>query len=118
VPSKGYHFPDGPYVEYADSLDEEAPEAVIAKLNDKMAEILSRSIVTEIRFVTKDEMAALCRHVPEYLPKDKPSRVVLYGNFGVPCGGTHVAHLQDIGHETVRKIKAKGDTIRISYEIR
>jgi Ser-tRNA(Ala) deacylase AlaX len=117
IPGKGFHFPEGPYVEYAGSLGDETTEEVIAKLSDKMNDILSRGIKTEIKFVSIDEMAKLCRHVPEYLPKDKPSRVVLYGDFGVPCGGTHVAELNDIGFETVRKIKVHGDTIRISYEI-
>lgn len=117
IPGKGYHFPDGPYVEYQGVLGDETKEAVIEKLNAKIAEILARDIATEIRFVTKEEMAELCRHVPEYLPKDKPSRVVLYGNFGVPCGGTHVAKLTDIGQETVRKIKEKPGTIRLSYEL-
>jgi len=55
--------------------------------------------------------------VPENLPKDKPSRVVLYGDFGVPCGGTHVKQLSDIGSINVRKMKASGDSLRVSYEI-
>lgn len=117
IPGKGYHFPQGAYVEYQGELGDETKEAVAEKLTQKIAEILSRGITTEIRFVDKDEMTKLCRHVPEYLPKDKPSRVVLYGDFGVPCGGTHVAALKDIGNETVRKIKTQAGTIRISYEV-
>lgn len=117
TPGKGYHFPQGAYVGYTGDLGDETKEAVVEKLTQKIAEILGHDIKTEIRFVDKDEMAKLCRHVPEYLPKDKPSRVVLYGDFGVPCGGTHVAALKDIGHETVRKIKTQAGTIRISYEV-
>ncbi len=117
IPGKGYHFPQGSYVEYTGSLGDEEKEAVIKKLSDKISEIQGRGIETTIQFVSKDEMAKLCRHVPEYLPKDKPSRVVLYGDFGVPCGGTHVAKLSDIGPETIRKIKAGPETIRISYEV-
>lgn len=116
-PSKAYHFPDGPYVEYEAELGSETPEEVMAKLDKKMAEILSRGITTEIKFVTIEEMKQLCRNVPDNLPKDKPSRVVLYGDFGVPCGGTHVSQLSDIGHVTVRKMKQKGTTLRVSYEI-
>jgi len=117
TPGKGYHFPQGSYVEYQGSLGDETKEEVIAKLSQAISDILSRDIKTEIKFVTKDEMAKLCRHVPDYLPKDKPSRVVLYGDFGVPCGGTHVAQLKDIGQESIRKIKTQSGTIRISYEI-
>jgi Ser-tRNA(Ala) deacylase AlaX len=118
IPGRGYHFPDGPYVEYAGELGDETPEAVIDKLNAKIAEILARGIETSIKFVSKEEMAQLCRRVPDNLPKDKPSRVVLYDDFGVPCGGTHVANLADIGRETIRKIKVKPGTLKISYEVK
>lgn len=117
TPGKGFHFPEGPYVEYEGNLGDETVEAVTEKITSKIADILGRGIKTEIKFVTVDEIAKLCRHVPDYLPKDKPSRVVLYGDFGIPCGGTHVAELKDIGQETIRKIKIKDNTIRISYAI-
>ncbi len=116
-PVKAFHFPEGPYIEYEGDLDGEFEDALMVKLNDKIADILSRGITTEIRFVTIEEMAKLCRHVPEFLPKDKPSRVVLYGDFGVPCGGTHVAQLSDIGRVNIRKIKIHGATIKLSYEV-
>ncbi len=117
IPGKGYHFPDGPYVEYTADLGNETIESVTAKLNAKMAEILSRGIETKIKFVTKDEMAALCRHVPQNLPVDKPSRVVLYGDFGVPCGGTHAKELKDIGLLEIRKIREKDGNLRVSYMV-
>lgn len=116
-PGKGYHFPDGPYVEYEADLGTETPEEVMFKINSRIIEILGRDIKTEIKFVTKVEMATLCRHIPENLPNDKPSRVVLYGGFGVPCGGTHVKQLGEVGNLHVRKSKAKGEVLRISYEV-
>lgn len=116
TPAKGYHFPDGPYIEYTGDLTEDE-ERLAELINTKIDEILARDIETEIRFVSRDEMASLCRSVPENLPTDKPSRVVLYGVFGVPCGGTHVAKLKDVGSLKVRKVKQKGDVLRISYEI-
>jgi Ser-tRNA(Ala) deacylase AlaX len=62
-------------------------------------------------------MAALCHFVPQELPAGKPQRVVLYGDFGVPCGGTHVANLGDIGRIVIRKLKPSGQTIRVSYAV-
>lgn len=117
VPGKGYHFPNAPYVEYQADLGDETKEAIIEKLEKRMADILDRGIETEIRFMPKEDMSKYCRHVPEYLPAGKPSRIVLYGDFGVPCGGTHVAKLSDIGTVNVRKIKGQSGTIRVSYEI-
>jgi Ser-tRNA(Ala) deacylase AlaX len=117
VPAKGYHFPDGPYIEYHGSIGEKPGEQVAEKLNEKIVEILSRGLKTEIRFMPKEEMAAYCRHVPEYLPVGKPGRIVLYGDFGVPCGGTHVAELNDVQRVNIRKVKGHGDIVRVAYEL-
>lgn len=117
VPGKGYHFPDGPYVEYRAHLGNEAPQVVAEKIQTQMADILTRNIKTEIRFMPKEEMSRYCHHVPEYLPTGKPGRIVLYGDFGVPCGGTHVAYLADIGSVIIRKMKERAGIIRVSYQI-
>ncbi len=117
IPGKGYHFPDGPYVEYQADLGSESGEAIARKLQKQMTDILGRNLQTEIRFMPKEEMSQYCRHVPDYLPAEKPSRIVLYGDFGVPCGGTHVASLAEIGNVTIRKIKGKNETVRVSYNI-
>jgi len=116
-PGKGYHFPDGPYVEYEANLSGDEDEGTIDAINGKMQEILSRNIVTGIKFVNREEMTQLCRNVPDNIPKDKPSRVVLYGGFGIPCGGTHVSELKDIGSIRVRKIKTRPGLTRVSYEV-
>ncbi|MDX1582252.1 MAG: alanine--tRNA ligase-related protein [Thermoanaerobaculia bacterium] len=115
-PDKGYHFPQGPYVEYEGSLDEEK-SAVIERIESAVKEIVSEDHETETRFVDPEDLEELCHFVPDYIPKGKPARVVMYGDFGVACGGTHVPNLGRIGTLTIRKIKAKGDTVRVSYAI-
>jgi len=120
IPGKGYHFPQGPYVEYDASIDELDVEALKNEIEKAANGFVEAGIETSLRFMTKSELAAVCRFVPDYVPEDKPSRVVFYGDFGVPCGGTHVANLRDIGHITIRKIKkAKGSagTVRVSYDV-
>jgi len=104
-PGKGYHFPAGPYVEYEGSLEGIDKEALVRELEQICNDIITRGIAMYIVFADRAQMHQLCRFVPENLPLDKPSRVVMYGDFGVPCGGTHVAHLADIGHITIRKVK-------------
>ena len=52
-----------------------------------------------------------------HFPEGKPARVVMYGDFGVPCGGTHVGHLGDTRKMTIRKIKAEGENIRVGYDV-
>ena len=117
IPGKGYHFPDGPYVEYAGELDESKKEEIRQQIETVSNDFINKGIETSIRFMPKDEMHTVCTHVPDYLPEGKPSRVVLYGTFGVPCGGTHVANLKDIGHLTIRKISNKKGLIRVGYEV-
>ncbi len=119
VPGKGYHFPDSPYIEYHGSLGNETPEQIVPKLEARIADILARGITTtDIKFMPKEDMAQYCRHVPDYLPAGKPGRIVLYGDFGVPCGGTHVAALADVGGIAIRKLKAhEAGTVRVAYEL-
>jgi len=44
-------------------------------------------------------------------------RTILYGEYGIPCGGTHVANLKEIISIGIRKIKKEKDAIRVSYSI-
>lgn len=117
VPGKGYHFPGGPYVEYAGSLDGIDVQQLKEKMEKRIHEIIASDASTRTVFVNKEEMTKLCRFVPEHLPEGKPTRVVLYGDFGVPCGGTHVAHLSEIGKENIRKIKVEKGIVKIGYDI-
>lgn len=117
VPGKGYHFPDGPYVEYSGSLEEMSTEVLKTKLEDRCNQIIASDLLTSTRFVSVDEMAKLCRFVPHNLPTGKPTRVVMYGSFGVPCGGTHVAHLAEVGREVIRKIKVDKGIIKVGYTV-
>jgi Ser-tRNA(Ala) deacylase AlaX len=118
VPGKGYHFPDGPYVEYKGELSEEIDrEKLKTDIETVANEFIGENITTAIKFMPKEEMHTICRHVPDYLPEGKPARVVLYGTFGVPCGGTHVANIKDVGHLVIRKVGMKNGFIKVSYNI-
>ncbi len=117
IPGKGYHFPDGPYVEYEGKLALEDKEAIKEAIERTCNQFINEGLTTKILFIDKEEMGKMCRFVPDYLPANKPARVVLYGDFGVPCGGTHVSNLKDIGRITIRKLRTDGQTIRVSYEI-
>ncbi|MDA1169062.1 MAG: alanine--tRNA ligase-related protein [bacterium] len=98
IPGKGYHFPDGPYVEYSGKVDAQNKETL-----QKDIERIANEFVQENRETT--------------LVFNGPTRVVMYGDFGIPCGGTHVSNLSEIGKITVRKIKIKSDVIRVSYAV-
>lgn len=95
-PGKGYHFPDGPYVEYQ---TEEVPDTNLAeRLEGILQELISQDIPTEVNL-------------------SAPQRVVTLGHKAIPCGGTHVNSLAELGTITIRGIKHKGDTVKIRYAL-
>lgn len=112
---KGFHFPEGPYIEYRGLLDQNT-----AEVKDGIEKGANKSITntsTRVAFMDQEKMREINLNVPEYLPKGKPTRVVFYKDFGVPCGGTHVQNLKEIGLISIRKLKVKKDIIRVSYSI-
>ena len=118
TPGKGYHFPQGPYIEYTGNIEDAGDiELFKKKLEEAANKIIEQGDSVTIQFMEKEKMHEVCKFVPEFLPPGKPARVVMYGAAGIPCGGTHVNNLRQIGHLTVRKIKKEKDVIRISYEI-
>lgn len=116
APGKAYHFPDGPYVEYLGTLD--GDKDVMQKNLEREINVFTRGdIPTSMKFFPHSELASILKVVPAWAPVDKPCRVVFYGDFGVPCGGTHVANLRDIGAVTVRKLKPGAGTVRVAYGV-
>ncbi|HUO84431.1 MAG TPA: alanine--tRNA ligase-related protein [Thermoanaerobaculia bacterium] len=117
IPGKGYHFPQGPYVEYRGNLEGLDKQRLGAEIEKRANDLVRSGLVTRVTLMTRGELSAVCRFVPEYVPEEKPSRVVFYGDFGVPCGGTHVAALGEIESVTIRKIKQNGETVRVAYAV-
>lgn len=117
VPGKGFHFPEGPYVEYQGSLEGVDKEQLQKDMERICKEIIAQNAPTTLMFIEKEAMSSVCRNVPSNLPENKPARVVLYGSFGVPCGGTHVAQTGDIQNMNIRKIKLEKGAIRIAYNV-
>ncbi len=115
--AKGYHFPQGPYDEYLGSLDGLDKETFLKQLESKCNELIGRDTHTEVRFMSLEEMKDVCLFVPEAIPGNKPGRVVMYGEKGIACGGTHVAHLGEIGKMIIRKIKQEGPIVRVAYAL-
>jgi Ser-tRNA(Ala) deacylase AlaX len=117
IAMKGYHFPEGAYVEFLGKLTPEEIQELQNRLETRIQAMIGTNEAVETRLVMQQELASLCRHVPENLPTDKPTRVMLTRFGGMPCGGTHVRTLLEVGHVSIRKIKQRGSSLRVSYSI-
>jgi Ser-tRNA(Ala) deacylase AlaX len=118
VGTKGQHYPELCAVEYSGLWKPEKAEELRAAIESNANKLVKASLDNRIVFTAVDEMHKLCRHVPENLPKNKPGRVVMYGeDFGIPCGGTHVKNLNEVGEIRVSKLKEKKGVIRLNYEV-
>ncbi|MEO9590577.1 hypothetical protein [Rhodopirellula bahusiensis] len=116
VARKGYHFPEGSYVEFSGEMPESNAK-FLDKLNEKIAESLSQNLRISTKQVSLSELQQICSNVPTGLPVDKPLRVVQIGNYdAIPCGGTHLNSLSADIEVAVTKIKRKKPNIRVSYQ--
>lgn len=96
APLKGYHFRDGPYVEYAGTIEAKDKDTIVQKLNDAVREIVADGMPTTIDY--RDGR-----------------RMVTVGGEECPCGGTHVSNTSELENITITKIKTKKGNVRISY---
>ena len=117
IPGKGFHFPEGPYVEYKGDLSQLDKEELKTDLEKSCNDIIKAGMETRMVFMSAEEMKTRDGSTTPNVPAGKPGRIVMYGDFGIPCGGTHVNNLSEIGSFTIRKIKAEGENIRIGYDV-
>ena len=94
-------------------------------LTAKMAELAVAAATTPDigdyaeRWCGKEETLALCPDADVSMFKDACSlvRLTRVGGGWIPCGGTHVATVADIGAVRVTRAKAKKNTLKVSYEL-
>ncbi len=138
-PGKGYHFAEGPYVEYSGALPAWLTTAGFAVLlGRECAALLARpasqgaTAVVALPHPASPEFApaaaaagidagaaGICPADYVHLPPNKGLRIVAVGEPSnvCPCGGTHVRHAAEIGALAVRSITAKKGVVKVSYEV-
>jgi Ser-tRNA(Ala) deacylase AlaX len=114
---KGFHFDDGPYVEFEGKQDGEA-ESFLATLQTQIDTLINENPAVTAAMLTYDELKQRCWNIPSNMPADKPLRTVTIGQLDAsPCGGTHVASLAEIETLSLLKIKSKKGNTKISYRV-
>lgn len=117
IPGKGAHYPHMSFVEYNGGIPA-GMEDVRERIQAEAAQVLAEGSRNEIRFMPVTEMGTYCRHVPDNIPTNKPARIVLYTpTFGVPCGGTHVRNVTDVGTLHITKVRSKKGVTKVSYAV-
>lgn len=117
VGGKGQHYPDLSALEYTGTWDPEQAEKLRAQIEQQANELIVKGSENKLLFMPVEEMHTVCRYVPENIPRNKPGRVVMYGDFGIPCGGTHIRDIHDIGRVYATKLKEKKGIIRLTYAV-
>lgn len=119
---KGHSFPKEAYVEFArinqplQSQSNGLPD--ISLLQMAINDAITKGHKTEIFEVDKESFEQRFYKLPYPIPDNKAFRVMDIESFPpVPCGGTHLSTISEIGSMAIGKIRAKDNGIRISYEV-
>ncbi|CAN8269233.1 unnamed protein product [Cochlearia groenlandica] len=118
-PGKGYHFPDGPFVEYKGSVPQGEVQTKVKALEAEANELISKGGKVFAAILPYEEASMHCGgSLPDYIPKGSTPRILRLGeNPGCPCGGTHVSDISDIVSMKVTQMRTKKGMTKIFYTI-
>ncbi|KAL4494629.1 hypothetical protein ABPG72_004531 [Tetrahymena utriculariae] len=120
---KGYHFIDGPYVEYTiNKWEEGSQDKLKDQINQELEKVLAEGSPENpsiCKIYEYDEAKKEISNFPTYLPEGINIRWVKLNKLdpGCPCGGTHVKNVSDFKKVVVNKIQKKGKKIKVSYTV-
>ncbi|KAL1220169.1 putative alanine--tRNA ligase, chloroplastic/mitochondrial [Cardamine amara subsp. amara] len=116
---KGYHFPDGPFVEYKGSVPQNELQVKQKELEAVANELITKGGKVYAAILPYEEASVLCGgNLPDYIPKGSTPRIIKLGdNPGCPCGGTHVSDISDIISMKVTQMRTKKGMTKVFYTI-
>jgi len=113
---KGHQFPGEAFIGFVGVPTEK--ESLSKILEKRIKNVISQNVTLTIEELAPEQAAQLMPNLPYELPKNKKVRISKIGDYApVPCGGTHVLQLTDIGEVIIRKIKTKKGNTKISYRV-
>ncbi|XAR57089.1 Alanine--tRNA ligase [Bertholletia excelsa] len=118
-PAKGYHFPDGPFVEYKGTVAQNEPKIKPQELEMEANKLISKGGKVSAATLSYEEASELCSgSLPDYIAKGSTPRIVKLGdNPGCPCGGTHVSDVSEITSIKVSQMRTKKGMTKIFYNV-
>ncbi len=113
--TKAYHFPQGAYVEYEGTLEQNVREQLVSALTAEVNKLVQEALPVLVKSYSQRE---LMKKIQKPVDAQWPLRGMWVNKYGpIMCGGTHVANTADIGKIIIRKIKNNAGNLRISYEV-
>lgn len=119
-PAKGYHFNDGPYVEYEVIDATLLQEISTNKESDKFFDQIVQQLQQHLELLVSQKIDTIVSYTPgnEENGSDQLIRVVNVAGCECPCGGTHIGNTREITERiVVTKIKRKKSTLKVSYDL-
>ena len=98
---KGYHFPEGPYVEFKGKLASYSTELLIEKANQLLEEKISNQMNISVSRDGEDTVHNRLVTIDSLKP--------------VPCGGTHLKNTNELKQVKIKKVKFPKGNTQISY---
>jgi len=109
---------DDPYVGYGGSAPAAPDPGRIQELADKF---IQRALNVEIKTLDRATAERLIADAPNIarLPKTEKLRIVtIEDQLPIPCGGTHVRRLDEIGALMVRRVEPADAGFRLHFEVK
>ena len=96
------------------------PSASYLERAEELAnEMISQSFVVTIENISHKELLEVAPHAPNIyrLPILETYRIVtIEGCAPIPCAGTHLMNIDEIGHVTIEKIEARDSDYLVYYD--
>jgi alanyl-tRNA synthetase len=114
IPTKCHAFPHEAYIEFP--CDGTVPD--LDELQAALNRYISSGMAIKVFETDKDSFEKNYYKLPYEIPDSKNFRVLQIGDYKpVPCGGTHLSGVGEIGSVTIKKAKIKNNILKISYEV-
>ncbi len=115
IATKGHQFPGEAYIEFTGKPDNDIK--FLDNIKNGLKKAIADNYQVSIYYEESDKSDGFASY-NKYNFSDQQFRLCKIGNFvSVPCGGTHLSQLSEIGEIVIKRCKSKQKITKISYEL-